>query len=222
MRILFLSLFFLSSSLASEIVQSSSGIAEGYQKNYVINWDDIPYAQAPIGDLRWKAPRKIDNPSQIITSKENNFCVQRPSGMGGSEGEGFFSGSEDCLYLDIKAPINHSKKALPVMFWIHGGGNTSGLKDLYDYSKMVNKHNVIVVSINYRLGPFGWFTHPAIQELQSGIDKSSNFGTLDIIEALKWVQLNISLFGGDPSNVTIFGESAGGAQCPIFISITES
>ena len=210
MRILFLSLFFLSSSLASEIVQSSSGIAEGYQKNYVINWDDIPYAQAPIGDLRWKAPRKIDNPSQIITSKENNFCVQRPSGMGGSEGEGFFSGSEDCLYLDIKAPINHSKKALPVMFWIHGGGNTSGLKDLYDYSKMVNKHNVIVVSINYRLGPFGWFTHPAIQELQSGIDKSSNFGTLDIIEALKWVQLNISLFGGDPSNVTIFGESAGG------------
>ena len=210
MRILFLSLFFLSSSLASEIVQSSSGIAEGYQKNYVINWDDIPYAQAPIGDLRWKAPRKIDNPSQIITSKENNFCVQRPSGMGGSEGEGFFSGSEDCLYLDIKAPIIHSKKALPVMFWIHGGGNTSGLKDLYDYSKMVNKHNVIVVSINYRLGPFGWFTHPAIQELQSGIDKSSNFGTLDIIEALKWVQLNISLFGGDPSNVTIFGESAGG------------
>ena len=210
MRILFLSLFFLSSSLASEIVQSSSGIAEGYQKNYVINWDDIPYAQAPIGDLRWKAPRKIDNPSQIITSKENNFCVQRPSGMGGSEGEGFFSGSEDCLYLDIKAPINHSKKALPVMFWIHGGGNTSGLKDLYDYSKMVNKHNVIVVSINYRLEPFGWFTHPAIQELQSGIDKSSNFGTLDIIEALKWVQLNISLFGGDPSNVTIFGESAGG------------
>ena len=71
------------------------------------------------------------------------------------------------------------------MFWIHGGGNTSGLKDLYDFSKMVKRHDVIVVSINYRLGPFGWFTHPAIQGLQSGLDKTSNFGTLDIIEALK-------------------------------------
>ena len=95
------------------------------------------------------------------------------------------------------------------MFWIHGGGNTSGLKDLYDFSAMVKKHDVIVVSINYRLGPFGWFTHPSIQ-LQSDIDKTSNFGTLDIIAALEWVQSNISLFGGDPNNVTIFGESAGG------------
>ena len=96
------------------------------------------------------------------------------------------------------------------MFWIHGGGNTSGLKDLYDFSPMVKKHNVIVVTINYRLGPFGWFTHPSIQNLQSGIDKTSNFGTLDIIEALKWVKHNILLFGGDPENITIFGESAGG------------
>jgi para-nitrobenzyl esterase len=101
-------------------------------------------------------------------------------------------------------------KQLPVMFWIHGGGNTSGLKDLYDFSSMVRKHNVIIVSINYRLGPFGWFTHPSIQNMQSGLDQTSNFGTLDIIAALKWVQSNISFFGGDPNNVTIFGESAGG------------
>ena len=175
-----------------------------------MHWDDIPYAKPPIGELRWKAPRKINNLSQIIIPKENNFCVQRPSGMGGSEGDGFFSGSEDCLYLDVKTPTDKLNKKLPVMFWIHGGGNTSGLKDLYDFSTMVNRHNVIVVSINYRLGPFGWFTHPVIQGLQTGIDKSSNFGTLDIIEALKWVQSNISLFGGDPDNVTIFGESAGG------------
>ena len=96
------------------------------------------------------------------------------------------------------------------MFWIHGGGNTSGLKDIYDFSKMVKKHNVIVVTINYRLGPFGWFSHPAIQDKQKGLDKTSNFGTLDIIAALKWLQPNISLFGGDPNNITIFGESAGG------------
>ena len=96
------------------------------------------------------------------------------------------------------------------MFWIHGGGNTTGLKDIYDFSSMVKKHNVLVITINYRLGPFGWFSHPSIQDLQSGLDKTSNFGTLDIIAALKWVQNNIFLFGGDPNNVTIFGESAGG------------
>ena len=202
---LFLSIF----SISKEI-ETSSGISIGYKSNNVMHWDDIPYAKPPIGELRWKAPRKINNLSQIIIPKENNFCVQKPSGMGGSEGDGFFSGSEDCLYLDVKTPLNKINRKLPVMFWIHGGGNTSGLKDLYDFSTMVNRHNVVVVSINYRLGPFGWFTHPAIQGLQTGIDKSSNFGTLDIIEALKWVQSNISLFGGDPDNVTIFGESAGG------------
>jgi para-nitrobenzyl esterase len=96
------------------------------------------------------------------------------------------------------------------MFWIHGGGNTSGVKDYYDFSELIREHQVLVVTINYRLGPMGWFTHPAIQGLQNGIDKSSNFGTLDIMEALKWVQTNIQNFGGDPDNITIFGESAGG------------
>lgn len=192
-------------------VNTESGLVFGHIKNKVIHWDDIPYAKPPVGDLRWKAPRKLDEGAKknFIKPQENNFCVQEPSGLGGSEGKGFFSGSEDCLYLDIKAPKNATKQ-LPVMFWIHGGGNTSGMKDLYDFSSMIRKHNVIVVSINYRLGPFGWFTHPSIQSMQSGIDKTSNFGTLDIIEALKWVQANISLFGGDPNNVTIFGESAGG------------
>ena len=197
-------------SAADIEVKTSSGISSSYSSSGVLNWDDIPYAKPPIGNLRWKAPREITNSEIFLLPRDNNFCVQRPSGMGGSEGEGYFSGTEDCLYLDIKAPKNSSEKQLPVMFWIHGGGNTSGLKDLYDFSKMVKRHDVIVVSINYRLGPFGWFTHPAIQGLQSGLDKTSNFGTLDIIEALKWVQSNISLFGGDPNNVTIFGESAGG------------
>ena len=204
--------FLLSFSLSSEVnkVTTSSGITNGYLANKVINWDDIPYAQAPVDDLRWKAPKQIIKSDKLLIPKDNNFCVQRPSGLGGSEGDGFFSGTEDCLYLDIKAPVNSSKKHLPVMFWIHGGGNTSGLKDLYDFSKMVKKHDVIVVSINYRLGPFGWFTHPSIQDFQTGLDKTSNFGTLDIIEALRWVKTNITLFGGDADNVTIFGESAGG------------
>ena len=192
-------------------ISTTSGISSGLQINGVNNWDDIPYAQPPVGDLRWKAPQEIFS-NELIVPRVDNFCVQKPSGMGGSEfaGDEFFSGSEDCLYLDIKAPKTKSNGLLPVMFWIHGGGNTSGLKDTYDFSKMVRKHNVIVVTINYRLGPFGWFTHPSIQGLQDNDDKSSNFGTLDIIAALEWVKSNISLFGGDPDNVTIFGESAGG------------
>ena len=195
---------------ADDYVSTSSGQVQGYLQNKVINYDDIPYAKPPIGDLRWKAPREFLNTNAIIESKDNNFCIQEPSSMGGAPGEDIFVGTEDCLYLDIKTPKNKSSKLLPVMFWIHGGGNTSGLKDLYDYSTMINRHDVIVVTINYRLGAFGWFTHPSIQGNQEGIDKASNFGTLDIIQALKWVNKNIELFGGDANNVTIFGESAGG------------
>ena len=207
-------LFSISLSMHGSVyeIKTTSGITNGYLRNNVIHWDDIPYAEPPIDVLRWKAPKKIDSSKHLtrIQPKDNNFCVQEPSGLGGSEGYSFFSGSEDCLYLDIKKPEKYGKELLPVMFWIHGGGNTSGLKDLYDFTTLVKKHDVIVVSINYRLGPFGWFTHPSIQGLQSGIDKTSNFGTLDIIAALEWVKSNISLFGGDPKNVTIFGESAGG------------
>ena len=147
--------------LGNNIIKTTSGISEGYLKNSVLNWDDIPYAEPPVGDLRWKAPRALQS-SEYIIQKEENFCVQEPSGLGGSDGFNFFSGSEDCLYLDIKRPRKIGNELLPVMFWIHGGGNTSGLKDLYDFSSMVKKHDVVVVTINYRLGPFGWFTHPSI------------------------------------------------------------
>jgi para-nitrobenzyl esterase len=193
-------------------VSTSSGITEGYIKKNVNIWSDIPYAKPPVGDLRWKAPRKIQKKDNIIQQKDNNFCLQRTSNLGGSAqfSEDKISGSEDCLYLDIYSPSKKLDQPLPVMFWIHGGGNTSGLKDLYDFTKLVKKHDVMVVSINYRLGPLGWFTHPAIQNLQDGKDKTSNFGTLDIISALEWVNENISSFGGDPNNITIFGESAGG------------
>ena len=162
--------------------------------------------------MRWKAPKRIEDDSQLIKSKSGNFCIQRTSGFGGSSdfSDDLISGSEDCLYLDIFSPSKNFQKKLPVMVWIHGGGNTSGLKDIYNFDKLVKKHDVIVVRINYRLGPFGWFSHPAIQDFHDGIDRSSNFGTLDIISSLKWVNENISFFGGDQNNVTLFGESAGG------------
>ena len=194
---------------STDVISTSSGIVNGTKKKNVTVYEDIPYAKPPKGYLRWKAPREISVPVKIFP-KENNFCIQRPSNLGGADGDEFFVGSEDCLYLDITVPNNKINQKLPVMFWIHGGGNTSGLKDLYDFSKMAYKHNVIIVRVNYRLGPIGWFTHPSIQSFQQGEDKTSNFGTLDIIMALKWVNKNISKFGGDFNNVTIFGESAGG------------
>ena len=198
----------------TDLIATSSGLVKSSFQRGVFIWQDIPYAQPPVGNLRWKAPQKIELNTELIEPKTNNFCIQRTSSFGGSsdyaDDDELISGNEDCLYLDIFSPLNKSKKSLPVMFWIHGGGNTSGLKDIYDFRKLVKKHNVILVRINYRLGPFGWFTHPAIQDLQKDIDKTSNFGTLDIISALEWVNENIALFGGDPSNITIFGESAGG------------
>ena len=206
-----LSIFLLSLTIYGDYrIESSSGVVEGNKKGRVLLWEDIPYAKPPINDLRWKAPRKINDSTNLILPKEENFCVQRPSSLGGPGGDGLMVGTEDCLYLDVSAPVRNTNELLPVMFWIHGGGNTSGLKDLYDFNKMIRRHNVIVVRINYRLGPFGWFSHPSIQDFQTDLDKTSNFGTLDIIAALHWVKENIILFGGDPDNVTVFGESAGG------------
>jgi len=190
-------------------ISTSSGVSQGSLSKNVITWEDIPYAIPPVGNLRWKAPRSLISPELVIKPKNGNGCLQEASIYAGIQGEGIV-GQEDCLYLDIKAPVNNLHRRLPVMFWIHGGGNTSGVKDYYDFSELIREHQVLVVTINYRLGPMGWFTHPAIQGLQNGIDKTSNFGTLDIMEALKWVKSNIQNFGGDPDNITIFGESAGG------------
>ena len=193
-------------------VKTSSGNVTGARSdinNGAVDWSDIPFAQPPVGDLRWRAPRAISEPNRVITSTDNNSCVQEASEYAGVPGIGIV-GNEDCLYLDITAPYDYANTRYPVMFWIHGGANTSGTKDYYDFSNFAAEKNVVVVTVNYRLGALGWFSHPAIQETQTGLDQSSNFGTLDLIAALKWVQQNIHNFGGNSKNVTIFGESAGG------------
>ena len=193
---------------ASVSVSTTSGFSTAFKGDDVYVWKNIPYAKPPIGDLRWKAPKEISSSNEVLSGKGSG-CIQEPSRYAGLEGEGVV-GSEDCLYLDIYQPEKNGKDKLPVMFWIHGGGNTTGTKDYYNFSKLSASKGIVVVVINYRLGPLGWFRHPAIQSLQDGLDKSSNFGTLDIIMALKWVQKNIHKFDGDKNNVTIFGESAGG------------
>jgi para-nitrobenzyl esterase len=208
----------ISESLPQYKIQTASGITQGRldasaDKQVgaaVVSWFDIPYAQAPVGDLRWRAPRALIAPQQMIAEREDTACVQQTSSYAGVEGgaEGVI-GSEDCLFLDIRAPKDFIGKNYPVMLWIHGGSNTTGLKDYYDYSKLAAAKGVVVVAINYRLGALGWFTHPAIQGQQNGEDQASNFGHLDIIHSLKWVRDNIAGFGGDAANVTVFGESAG-------------
>ena len=122
------------------LIATTSGRVQGWQSsseaNQVTAWYDIPYAQPPVGDLRWKAPREFLAPNQSITDKQSNACVQRASRYAGAEGEGIV-GTEDCLYLDIKAPSDFAQEQYPVMFWIHGGANTSGLKDYYDFTALV-------------------------------------------------------------------------------------
>jgi len=197
----------------SVLISTESGFVSGRESRVdgetILEWFNIPYAEPPVGDLRWRAPRKILKSNVTVPERLMTACVQEASPYGGVPGEGIV-GSEDCLYLDIRAPKRTEEVGIPVMVWIHGGGNVIGSKDWYDFSRLVARENVIVVTINYRLGPLGWFTHPAIQGAQQGLDASSNFGTLDIIRALEWVQDNIGEFGGAKNNVTIFGESAGG------------
>ena len=140
-------------------IATSSGVTQGILNKKVITWEDIPYAIPPTGDLRWKAPRALVSPELNIEPKEGNGCLQEASIYAGIQGEGIV-GQEDCLYLDIKAPVNNLNRRLPVMFWIHGGGNTSGVKDYYDFSELIREHQVIVVTINYRLRSNGLVYSP--------------------------------------------------------------
>ncbi len=188
-------------------VVTDSGSVQAYvAEGDVLQWYDIPFAKPPVGDLRWRAPEPLDAKSQLISRRaEPAICPQLAGSVSGVEGDAAI-GAEDCLYLDVTAPASGTEP-LPVMVWIHGGGNTTGHKNTYDISRFVAQQKVIVVTINYRLGPLGWFAHPT---LGNGPGTIANFGTLDIIAALGWVKRNIGAFGGDADNVTIFGESAGG------------
>ena len=193
---------------------TSSGQVIGFKHKFnSLAWYGIPYAKPPVNELRWRAPQPIENDKEIIKATSfSDICFQNRSFVDYSEEKENYVGSEDCLYLNIHSPRNLAEdKSLPVMVWIHGGGNTTGAGSAYDFSRLASEQKVIVITINYRLGPFGWFYHPSlIETTDSKEDKSGNFGLLDQILALKWVKKNIKEFGGNPDNVTIFGESAGG------------
>ncbi|GGP96259.1 carboxylic ester hydrolase [Streptomyces roseolilacinus] len=172
----------------------------------------LPYAAPPVGTLRWKPPSPpARRPGVRDAGTPGNPCVQhvRSSPWGNLAGPG--TPSEDCLYLNVHTPAQRSLQRRPVMVWIHGGGFTVGSGAFYDGGTLASRGDVVVVTLNYRLGAFGYLAHPDLaQESPQGL--SGNYGLLDQQAALRWVHDNIAAFGGDPGNVTVFGESAGGGS----------
>lgn len=194
---------------------TTQGDVTGYRAaNGALGWLGIPYAAAPIGEQRWRAPGPMPAWSGERTATQTgSACLQKGSWMGGSPEQsiGKVFGSEDCLFLNIWTPQVVPAKGLPVMVWIHGGGNTSGHGGSYDFSEMAERFDLVMLSFNYRLGSLGWFHQEALWDSRDDdTDRSGNFGLLDQVALLQWVQDNIRNFGGNPDRVTIFGESAGG------------
>ena len=194
-------------------VQTDKGEVEGAYTadQQVIAFKGIPYAAPPVGDLRWKPPQPAAKWKHILAAKDfGNHCIQSnsyPDMVFHDPGA-----SEDCLTLNVWAPAKAVRGSLPVMVWIYGGGFVSGgTSESRQDGQFLAHRDVIVVSMNYRLGIFGFFVHPELTA-ESPNHASGNYGLLDQVAALKWVNTNIARFGGDPSNVTIFGESAGSSS----------
>jgi para-nitrobenzyl esterase len=182
---------------------------QGLEKDGVLQFRGIPFGRA----ARYMAPAPVepwDGVRDAVTF--GAIAPQNPSPLEGLLGAQDEPGQEDCLFLNVfTTGIDDGRR--PVMVWIHGGGNAVGTSASYDAARNIAAHDgMVVVTINYRLGMLGWFCHPALHEADSGTteERSGNFGTLDLIAALRWVRDNIAAFGGDPGCVTIFGESAGG------------
>ena len=196
-------------------VKLDSGLIEGETVNETSSvrvYRGIPFAAPPVGELRWKSPQPVENWEGVRDATEfSAACPQGPQ-LAQMMGETMSPISEDCLYLNVWTQARDGSAKLPVMVWIHGGGLTLGWGHQrgYDGTHFAER-DVVLVSVNYRLGPLGYLAHRALSE-ESERGVSGNYGFLDQLEALKWVQNNIEQFGGDPHNVTIFGESAGGTS----------
>ena len=171
----------------------------------------VPFAAPPVGDLRWQAPQPPAKWEGVRQAAEfSNACWQTPYPVAAAVYQAKLPPlSEDCLYLNIWTSAKSAKDRLPVMVWIHGGGFTRGFSGTSSYNgEVLARKGAVIVTINYRLGIFGFFAHPELSA-ESGHHASGNYALLDQIAALQWVQKNIAAFGGDPARVTIFGESAG-------------
>lgn len=199
------------------IITTAYGKLEGVQGNGCQVYKGVPYAKPPVGPLRWRGPERPEpweGVYQADTFRGRSVQQNRQPGSFydkefGSQEVNDVTPSEDCLYLNLWVPENAAGKRLPVAMWIHGGAFLTGcgFEKTFDGSFLAAR-GVIVVTINYRLGVFGFLAHPLLSQ-ESPNHVSGNYGTLDQIAALTWVRENIAAFGGDPENITVFGQSAG-------------
>ena len=186
-----------------------SGMVIGKPGEEVYVYRGIPFAAPPVGDLRWKPPEPVIPWEGTKECTEYSKIAPQNPGMDGGR---VMPMSEDCLYLNVVTPANNPGEKLPVMVWLHGGGYFSGSgNDQIFNEPHLPRQGVVVVSVSHRLNVIGLMAHPLLSK-ESGKGVSGNYMFLDIIASLKWVQRNIAAFGGDPDNVTIFGESGGGAK----------
>ncbi|MEW6553994.1 MAG: carboxylesterase/lipase family protein [Actinomycetota bacterium] len=192
-----------------EVPQLDDGPISGVLEEGVWTYKGIPYAAPPVGDLRWREPQPVEPWQDVLACDSYGpSCPQPNDDWTGMMDVGYTD--EDCLYLNVWTPAQDPGEGLPVMVWIHGGAFRSGSGSLaiYDGHNLAEK-DVVVVTINYRLGALGLMAHPLLSE-ESEHGVSGNYGLLDQVAALEWVRDNIDVLGGDPDNVTVFGESAGG------------
>src|SRR5947209_7312130 len=171
----------------------------------------IPFAAPPAGNLRWRPPQPVVAWHGVrAADRFSAACMQRAlNPNSGSWNRGLINTSEDCLYLNVWTPASSASERLPVLVWIYGGGGVSGstAEPVYD-GNAIAKKGVVVVSMNYRVNVFGWFAHPELTK-ESPHHASGNYGSLDQLAGIQWVKNNIAQFGGDPSKITIWGESGG-------------
>ncbi|WP_419198161.1 carboxylesterase/lipase family protein [Novosphingobium resinovorum] len=196
-------------AVADPVAATRSGQVRGSVEEGVTSWKGIPFAAPPVGELRWRAPQPAASWSGVRDATSyGNDCMQKPfpsdaAPLGTPP-------AEDCLYLNVWKP-EAAREKLPVVLWIYGGGFVNGGSSPPTYSgARLARKGVMVVSFNYRLGRFGTFAHPQLTAQRADGGLAGNYGVMDQIAALKWVHDNIAAFGGDPGNITLIGESAGG------------
>jgi len=190
------------------IVKIDSGYLRGVVVGDIASFRGIPYAAPPVGELRWRMPQPVKPWKGVLLVDRFGPACMQPSNI---------PKSEDCLTLNVWRPTDGFDAPLPVMVWIHGGGLMSGGGGTSGDLDAPAKQGVVVVSMNYRLGPLGFFAHPALTT-EAPDDVRGNYGYMDQRASLLWVQRNIAAFGGDPAKVTIFGESAGGGSVMIHLT----
>ncbi|HEX3365377.1 carboxylesterase/lipase family protein [Phenylobacterium sp.] len=194
---------------AAPTARLDAGVVEGAAQGDVAVFRGIPYAAGPSGPLRWRAPQPVKDWTGVRPATANGAACPQPH-LSDDPWAQVGPQSEDCLFLNVFAPAKTPKAGDAVMVFIHGGSfiRGSGGVPLYDGSALA-KRGVVVVTINYRLGRLGYFAHPALTAENADAGRLGNYGLMDQIAALQWVQKNIAAFGGDPKKVTVFGESAG-------------